>query len=57
METVIKTSGTPAEIIKNLKLLTAIFGEGATLSEIATATRYGRIITAERKQFDGGFTK
>jgi hypothetical protein len=51
---VLKISGTPAEILEKLKVLKAIYGGGATLAEIATATQYGRITTATRKQFDGG---
>lgn len=51
---IIKASGNINDVKKQLKTLQAIFGEGATLSEIATLTRYTRILQAEQKQFDGG---
>lgn len=51
-ENIITASGTASEICEKLRILTAIFPKGATLAEVATATRYARIITAARKQFD-----
>ncbi len=54
MDTIIKASGTPAEILKQLETLRAVFGAGATLSEIATATRYARIKIAINRQTDEG---
>lgn len=51
---VIKGNGTFEEIIQSLNTLKAVFCGDATLDEIETATRYGRIKTAVRKQFDEG---
>jgi hypothetical protein len=49
---VIKASGTMEEITKELNTLKAVFGKDATLPEMATATRFARIETAVRKQFE-----
>jgi hypothetical protein len=51
---IIKGTGTIDEICTALKTMQAVFGKEARLTEIATATRYGRIKTAVRKQFDEG---
>ena len=51
---IIKGCGTIDEICTALKTLSAVFGKEARLTEVATATRYGRIKTAVRKQFDEG---
>jgi hypothetical protein len=51
---IIKGAGTINEICTALKTLSAVFGKNALLTEVATATRYGRIKTAVRKQFDEG---
>ena len=51
---IIKGAGTIDEICTALKTLSAAFGKEARLEEVATATRYGRIKTAVRKQFDEG---
>ena len=51
---IIKGAGTISEILTALKTLSAVFGKEARLTEVATATRYGRIKTAVRKQFDEG---
>ena len=49
---IIKGAGTIDEICNGLKTMKAVFGGDARLTEIAEATRYGRIGTAVRKQFD-----
>ena len=51
---IIKGRGTIDEILMALKTMQAVFGKNARLTEVATATRYGRIKTAVRKQFDEG---
>lgn len=51
---IIKGAGTLGEICTALKTIQAVFGKNATLEEVATETRYGRIKTAVRKQFDEG---
>lgn len=51
---IIKGVGTIDEICTALKTMQAVFGKEARLTEVATATRYGRIETAVRKQFDEG---
>ena len=54
---IIKGAGTIDEICTALKTMQAVFGKEARLEEVATATRYGRIKTAVRKQFDEGESK
>ena len=49
---IIKGAGTIDEICTALKTMQAVFGKDARLTEVATATRYGRINTAVRKQID-----
>lgn len=51
---VIKASGTMGDVLTALTTLKAVFGKDATLAEMATATRFARIETAVRKQFDEG---
>lgn len=51
---VIKASGTMEEITKALKTMQAVFGRESRLEEVAKATRYGRLETAVRKQFNEG---
>ena len=51
---IIKACGTFDEICTALKTLSAVFGSDAKLTDIAFLTRYGRIKTAVRKQFDEG---
>ena len=51
---IIKGAGTISEILTALKTMQAVFDGDARLTEVATATRYGRIKTAVRKQFDEG---
>lgn len=48
---IIKGAGTIDEILTALKTLSAVFGKKATLSEVETATRYGKVLIAEEKQF------
>lgn len=50
---IIKGAGTINEILTALKTLSAVFGKNARLTEIATATRYGRIKTAVNRQLEG----
>lgn len=49
---IIKASGTPTEICEKLRVLRAIFPKGATLAEVATATRYARLNTITRQQIE-----
>ena len=49
---IIKGCGTIDEICASLKAIQAIFGKNATLSEVATATRYGRLMTTAHRQID-----
>ena len=44
--------GTATEMMTTLAVLTAAFGGKATLGEIATAIRYGRVSTAVRLQME-----
>ena len=48
--TIITASGTATEICEKLRILAAIFPKGATLAEVATATRYARLNTITRQQ-------
>lgn len=50
---IIKGCGTIDEICASLKAIQAIFGKNATLAEVATATRYGRLMTTAHRQIDG----
>ena len=50
--TIITASGTAAQVCENLRILAAIFPKGATLEEIATATRYARLNTITRRQLE-----
>ena len=52
MQNIITASGTPEEVTAKLKVLTAIFPKGATLAEVATATRYARLNTITRQQIE-----
>lgn len=56
-DVIITACGTPAEILKKIKLLTAVFGEGATLDEIATAAKYTRLTAKIKNQINGGNNK
>ena len=49
---IIKGCGTIEEICAALKAMEAVFGENATLSEVATATRYARLMTTAHRQID-----
>ena len=49
---IIKGAGTIDEICTALKTMSAVFGKEARLTDVATATRFGRIETTIRKQFD-----
>lgn len=49
---IIKGAGTIDEICTALKTMSAVFGKEARLTDVATATRFGRIETVIRKQFD-----
>ena len=50
--TIITASGTATEICEKLRILRAIFPKGATLAEVATATRYARLNTITRQQIE-----
>ena len=52
MKNIITASGTATEVFDGLKVLTAIFPKGATLAEVATATRYARLNTITRQQIE-----
>ena len=49
---IIKGCGTIDEICVALKAMQAVFGKDATLSEVATATRYARLMTTAHRQID-----
>lgn len=49
---IIKGCGTIDEICAALKAMQAVFGKDATLSEVATATRYARLMTTSHRQID-----
>lgn len=51
-ENIITASGTATEICEKLRILRAIFPKGATLAEVATATRYARLNTVTRQQIE-----
>ena len=50
--TIITASGTAADVCEKLRILAAIFPKGATLAEVATATRYARLNTITRRQLE-----
>lgn len=49
---IIKGIGTIDEICTALKAMQAVFGKNATLLEVATATRYARLMTTAHRQID-----
>ena len=49
---IIKGCGTIDEICTALKAMQSVFGKDATLSEVATATRYARLMTTAHRQID-----
>lgn len=49
---IIKGAGTIDEICTSLKTLSAVFGKNATLEEVATATRYGRLTATVNRQLE-----
>jgi hypothetical protein len=49
---IIGASGTAADVCEKLKVISAIFPKGATLAEVATATRRARLEAVERQQFE-----
>ena len=49
---VLTASGTAADVCEKLRILAAIFPKGATLAEVATATRYARLNIITRKQLE-----
>lgn len=51
-KTIITASGTAADVCEKLRVLAAIFPKGATLEEVATATRYARLNTITRQQIE-----
>ena len=51
-KTIITASGTAADVCEQLRILAAIFPKGATLAEVATATRYARLNTITRQQIE-----
>lgn len=57
---IIKGAGTIDEICTALKTLSAVFGKEARLTEVATATRYGRltaIMNRQLEEIERGHTK
>lgn len=49
---IIKGAGTINEICTALKTLSAVFGKEARLTEVATATRYGRLTAITNRQLE-----
>ena len=49
---IIKGEGTIDEICTALKAMRAVFGKNATLEEVATATRYGRLTAITNRQLE-----
>ena len=49
---IIKGAGTIDEICTALKTMSAVFGKNATLEEVATATRYGRLTATVNRQLE-----
>lgn len=49
---IIKGAGTIDEICTALKTLSAVFGKNARLTEVATATRYGRLTAITNRQIE-----
>ena len=49
---IIKGAGTIDEILTALKTLSAVFGKEARLTEVATATRYGRLTAITNRQIE-----
>jgi hypothetical protein len=49
---IIKGCGTIDEILTALKTMQAVFGKNATLEEVATATRYGRLTATVNRQLE-----
>jgi hypothetical protein len=49
---IIKGAGTIDEILTALKTMQAVFGKNARLTEIATATRYGRLTATVNRQLE-----
>ena len=49
---IIKGAGTLGEILTALKAMQAVFGKEARLTEVATATRYGRLTAITNRQLE-----
>ena len=49
---IIKGCGTIDEILTELKTLSAVFGKNATLDEMRKSVEFGRLMAAERKQWE-----
>ena len=49
---IIKGAGTINEILTALKTMQAVFGKEARLTEVATATRYGRLTAITNRQLE-----
>ena len=49
---IIKGAGTIDEICTALKTMQAVFGKNARLTEVATATRYGRLTATVNRQLE-----
>lgn len=49
---IIKGAGTINEILTALKTMQAVFGKEARLTEVATATRYGRLTATVNRQIE-----
>lgn len=49
---IIKGAGTIDEILTALKTIRAVFGKEARLTEVATATRYGRLTAITNRQLE-----
>lgn len=53
---IIKASGNINDVIDQIKALQAIFGEGATLSQIDALTKYNKLKIARNNQLKDGKT-
>lgn len=49
---IIKACGNIQDVAKQLKTIQAIFGKGATLSDVATVARYSSVRQVVKNQFE-----
>ena len=49
---IIKACGSIQDVTKQLQTITAIFGKGATLSDVATVARYSNLRQVVKNQFE-----